>query len=502
MTISAWAASLDDPPSGLIETSTTLAGVRSLYARAHDREPSRAATIIEEWRLTQDKLNGTYRVFRLGKDERDVTNLGPFMSEGGVHGTLHWQQTRNGITFTYAGYHEALDAASERAWQTGSDPHDVRLIGESVALNAYVVEINPSGGRHEWRFIDKNSGNVVRREFVAKSRRNTTIFEDFRMFDGIPEPSRIRMLDSFGNERDLQLLSRTLDLTPDPKDVDIVATRHTFVEFPYATTTVKLPVRFISGLAVVRVRIGLHFYDFLLDSGAAGIVVDPSVIDDQHLDTYGAHIGSTVGTFTETAGVVPSMSVGTLKMHGVVVRVVNLPFHLDDHTRISGLLGFDFFADSIVHIDLDHGIAEAIIPSAFKAPADATGVPLALDDRIPVVRVRAGGTSGRMVVDTGANRSIFTKSFASRADVALDASSSVARFRSVGGTGIAEAVHFRTFELAGVGVSDPVVDVSAADFGTEDVDGTVGTDILRAYELFFDYRSAQVHVRRSHVTAR
>jgi hypothetical protein len=473
--------------------------VHALYARSHGGERTRAATIIEEWRLVQDKMTGTYRVWRLGKDERDVTNLGPFVSEAGVRGGVHWQQTRNGITYTYAGVHEARDAVSERTWQLGvtDDAQALRLIGESVSLSAYVVEIEPPAGRHEWLFIDKNSGNVVRREAVAKNRRITTIFEDFRTFDGIPEPSRVRQIDSLGNERDLTLLSRTLDLTPDPKDVDITPTRHTLVEFPYGTTALHLPVRFVNGLPVVRVRIGLRFYDFLLDAGAAGIIVDPSVLDDAHLDTYGAHIGSTIGTFNETTSIVPALAVGSLKMHGVVVRAVSVPFRLDDRTRIAGLLGFDFFADTVVHLDIDHGTLDAYLPSAFRPPPDVTAVALALDDRTPAVRARIDGTFGRMVADTGANRSIISTAFATRADAAPDPGASVARFRSVGGTATAEAVHLKSFDLGGIAVADPVVDVSGADLGYEDVDGTAGTDLLHAYDLFFDYRSAQLYVRRT-----
>ena len=102
-----------------------------------------------------------------------------------------------------------------------------------------------------------------------------------------------------------------------------------------------------------------------------------------------------------------------------------------------------------------------------------------------------------MVVDTGANRSILTPAFASRADVAYDAGGPM-RFRGIGGIGIGEAVHMKTFELAGIGVNDSIVDVSGADLGTEDVDGTIGTDISHAFELYFDYRSATLYVRRSH----
>jgi hypothetical protein len=494
------AAALDDPPSGLIPTSTTLAKVRALYARTHARDASSraAATTIEEWRLTQDRLTGTYRVYILGRDERDVTSIGPFIFESGIHAGVHWQQTRNGITFTDAGFHEARDAVSERAWESDTDARDVRLIGESVALNAYVVEIDPAGGRREWRFVDKKSGNVVRLEEIAKDRRITTIYDDFRTFDGIPQPSRVRTIDSFGNERDQQLLSRTLDLTPDPRVVDIVPTRRTLVEFPPFLPLVHLPVRFVSGLAVVRVRIGLRSYDFLLDSGAAGIVLDPSVVDDQKLDTYGTHIGATVGTFNESSTIVPLLGVGPLKLRNVVARVVGVPFHLDDRTRIAGLLGFDFFADCVVHLDFEHGVADAIAPAAFKPPPDVVPLALALDDRTPTVRARADGAVGRMVLDTGANRSILTTGFADRADVMTDAAASIMRFRGVGGVGVGEAVNVKTFDLGGFSVPDVVVDVSSADLGIEDVDATIGTDVSAAFDLYFDYRSATVYVRRAH----
>jgi hypothetical protein len=494
-------AAVDDPPAGLIATSTSLATVRALYLKNHDRERTRAATIIEEWRLTQDKMSGTYHVFRLGRDERDITLLGPFFSESGVHNGTLWQQTRNGITYTYNGVHESRDARSNSAWLTDLDPHDVRLIGESVPLNAYVVEIDPPGGRHEWLFLDKRTADVVRREYVEKGRHYTVTYDDYRTFDGIPEPSHVRTVDSYGNERDLSLLSRTLDLTPDPHDVDIPVNRRALVEFPAGITTLPLPMRVVDGLCVIKVRIGLKDYDFLLDSGAAGIVIDPSIVDDAHLETYGTRIGETVGTFTETTGVVPLMAVGGLRMRSVVARVVSIPFRLDDRTHIVGLLGFDFFLDAVVHVDLDHGIANAIAPVAFKPPADATAIPVALDDRTPVVRARADAATGRVVLDTGANRSVFTPVFASRADVALDPSTPSSQFRGLGGMASAETVRFKSFDIAALPLLDPVVDVSNANLGGEDIDGTAGTDLLHAYDLFFDYRSAALYVRRSKKTS-
>jgi hypothetical protein len=489
-------AALDDPPPALTASTATLAKVRALFAKSHDREPVRAGQIIEEWRLVQEKLAGSYQSFSLGKDERDVTLLGPLLSESGTHAGIRWQQTRNGATYTYAGIHEARDAVSDRAFLNDLDPHDVRLIGESTALNAYVVEIDPPGGRHEWRFIDRTTGNLVRREYVEKGRRYAVTFDEYRTFDGVPEPSHVRTIDSYGNERDLELLSRTLDLTPDPRDVDIPPSRRALVEFPPGAKTVHLPMRVVNGLCVIKVHIGTKDYDVLLDSGAAGIVIDPSVVDEQHLDTYGSRVSATLGTFTETTAIVPLMSVGALQLHGAVVRVVAVPFHLDDRTRIAGLLGFDFFLDAVVHLDLDHGVLSAIAPAAFKPPADATAVALQLDDKTPVVHARAETVTGRVALDTGANRSVFTPPFASRAEFG-DPTSGLTQFRGLGGTGTAEQVHLKSFDLAGLPLTDVMVDISTANLGDEDIDGTAGTDLLHAYDLFFDYRAQTVYVRRS-----
>ncbi len=490
------AAAIDDPPAGLIRSSSTLAKVRALYERSHGRDRAHAGTVIEEWRLVEDHLVGIHRVRRSGNDQRETIALGPFTSELGAHGGVFWQQTRNGITYTYAGFHQIRDEVSTRAWEAAETDRYVRLAGESVPLNAYVVEINPPNGRHEWRFIEKTTGYIVRTDRVLKRRRYITTYDDYRVFDGIPEPSHVRTIDSNGNDRDETLLSRTLDLNADPHDLDIPPSRRNLVEFPAATTFVRLPVRIVNGLLVVKVAIGTRTYDFLLDSGAAGIVVDPAIAEDAKLDRYGSRVGSTLGTYTETAGIVPQMLVGSLRLRNVVVRVVPVPFVVEERTRIAGLLGFDFFADSIVHLDMARGLVDAISPPAFHAPAEAVTVPIALDDRTPDVRARIGGVPGRVVIDTGANRSVFTTAFAGRADVTTEGAGNT-RFRAMGGIGTAAAVRIKQFELAGIEQADQLVDVTSADFSNEDVDGTVGTDLLHPCELYFDYRANALHVRHT-----
>jgi predicted aspartyl protease len=487
-------AAYDASPRNLIPSSTTLAHVRAEFRRAHLGGHTKNATLIEDWRLSQDGQTGSFRVRRLGRDYRETTTLGPLVYENGVHGGVRWQQNRNGITFTYSGFHER-DAISAKVWNSNND-RDARLIGESVPLNAFVVEIDPPNGRHQWLFIDKHSGQVVRVDRLERNRRFVTTYEDFKPFDGESLPNHIRTVDSLGNEREQTLVSRSLDTTPNPSDVAIVPTRRTLVEFPPGFSAVHLPVRFVNGLLVVRVSLNGRPFDFLLDSGAAGIVIDPIVAESLGLERYGERVGATIGPFPETTAIVSALNVGLLRMHNVVAHVVSIPFRADDQTRVSGLLGFDFFAEIVVHIDAGHGIVEAMHPAAFRAPAELTAVALGLDDKQPAVRIKVGPVAARVILDTGANRTVLESSFAERLDPRDEtASQPSARFRGVGGTGIAETARIKDIEFAGVAIPQTLVDVSAADLGFEDIDGLIGTDFMREYDLFFDYRNNTVYAR-------
>ena len=228
---------------------------------------------------------------------------------------------------------------------------------------------------------------LERVERVERGRRYVQSYDDFRLFDGEYLPGRIRSVDSLGNERTEALLSRAYDIAVPSHPFDIPPDRRTIVEFPGTNGPVRLPARLVNGLFVIRVAINGHDADFLLDSGSGAVAIDPSLAETLALEHYGPHINATVGTYPESSAIVPQLAIGALRMTHVAVRVIPIPFRADARTKISGLLGFDFFAGATLRVDYDRGTVDAYAPGAYSAPHGWSALTLTLDDKITAVNL-------------------------------------------------------------------------------------------------------------------
>ena len=205
---------------------------------------------------------------------------------------------------------------------------------------------------------------------------------------------------------------------------------------------------------------------------------------------------STISTWTRSArasarrsarspkrpSVVPLMTIGGLHMRSVVVarRRDSVPPRRSHAHRRSARASTSSSTRSSTSISITASRTRS--RPAFKPPADAVAIPIALDDRTPVVRARADAVTGRVVLDTGANRSVFGVPFAARAEVGV---------RPRTGHAIPRARRHRdgarpctSNRSRSPRCRSPIrsVEVSSADLGAEDIDGTAGSDVLHAYD--------------------
>jgi hypothetical protein len=500
--ISARGASATDPPTGIIPTAMTLTQLTALHKRAAG---TLSRTRKDTWALVDGDLTGTQTYLVSGDDFREDTTLGPFHTARGSLGGHPWSQNANGLTVQLSGIHQRADVDRE-ALASGAKQSGVSLLGEAYApLEAYVVKVDPPDGQVEYIFYDAQSYLIVRTETAIEDLRIVDTFDDFRATNGVQRPWHIHESDGRQfNDRDwrLEASDASPTIAPNAFAVPPSDTSH----FTLSSPSVVLPGKIIADRVILTAQVGRHKVDFQLDSGASQILLDQSVADALGLTAYGKETETTAGTYTARQAIVPLLDFNGAALHNVAV--VTAPFQQweNDTTPVAGLLGFDFIANCVIHIDYFHGEAEALDASTFQAPAGAVAVPIRLDDDVPVITAKiAAVSSDRFVVDTGADRSLLFSPF-------VDAHPQAVADQGLGQE-YEEAYPFLS-DILGVGGSVRVTHtqvpsltvgswtfpqwffsavVHAPAFEGEDYDGLIGQDVLRNFDVYLDYPHLKIY---------
>lgn len=491
------------PPAGIAPAATTLAAVVSAHRKAVGRlTPGLPKTRTEQWTVRITGQDGVETAADSANDERDDTTLGPFHTATGTIAGRSWDQNANGEVVVEHGIHH-LDEISARALAT-QDARGVRLLGTvTTPVDAYVVKVAPAGGRLEYLFYSRATGQIVRRESARRGRRHVTTYDDFRTTSGVTEAWHIHTSDGRPeNDGDFKLTALTMGRAVDPKLLAI-PTATTPVSFSGAR--VSIPIKMIEDRIIIPVTIAGHTVDFQMDSGADGIVIDDGIVDALKLKTYGAAIGDTAGTYKAGTTIVPLMTLGGVTMTNVQMESLPFTFWSDDKTPVAGLLGFDFIAGAVMHIDYEHGTLEAIDPKIFAPPAGARSLPISLDDDVPMVDVGIAKAIGHLfIVDTGADRSaLFSNFVAAHPDAVVDQGLGdqmvaeypfVTDFNGVGGTVKYRPLQVGPFDFGGVIFPKWLFQGThgAPAFEGDDLDGLIGQDVLRNFDVYLDYAHEKI----------
>ena len=279
-----------------------------------------------------------------------------------------------------------------------------------------------------------------------------------------------------------------------------------FVQFPNGQSTVTLPARFVHQAIVVSLTIAGHPYDFALDSGASSIVIDRSVAESLGL-RMPAKAPAAGSVFENTQVIIPSIDIAGVVMRNVVANSLPLHYKVSDDSHVVGLLGFDFIAGVVLHVDYANQRVEAIAPALFTQPrGEAYVLPLQIDDGVPLTEAVVGEQIGKhFVVDTGASGVVLFSSFVRKhfpealSEMNASTDGKTPPFISasgVGGTVTLQSAQVERFSFGSVRFSDftAYVTRSAPGLADTDLDGVIGADALKYFDLYFDYRNQRLIV--------
>jgi hypothetical protein len=276
------------------------------------------------------------------------------------------------------------------------------------------------------------------------------------------------------------------------------------VIFPSGVNDVALPVQFVDEHIVVRVEIDGRGLDFLLDSGAPVTEID---------DTVARQLGLPIGPFSFPAGdplrapgadgtIIPAMRIGGLTLHDVPAALSRFRPQFGPSTRIVGGIGYDLLSAVVAKIDYVHDTVDAIAPSSFQPPRDGViQVPLDLGDRLPLASATIGDDeSDRFIVDTGSFGITLFRRFLSAHPADFPTPAPGVTVNDLGVIpiiGLGRGAFVTTMYV-------PIVRFGTVDFKNfdvfryvgddpgqpPDIDGLIGSRVLRYFDLYFDYPDA------------
>jgi len=314
----------------------------------------------------------------------------------------------------------------------------------------------------------------------------TTDFDHFEALDGASRAGHWHIDD--GNVAD------TIDVTVDAIEPGVVSTadvafpaRRVFAPPTPLATSADFKAWFQSDRIELEVSIDGTPQRFDLDTGTASITVDPE-------------LGRRYGGSTLEHAVLPRLAIGPLKLDRV--SVLTVPF------GGRGILGLDFFFGHVVELDYRQKRVRVLSAddarSVFADPKTAV-VEANVDEGLPLVHAGFGpAQSDVFAIDTGSPRLYVMYPFISRFAGEMSAHwtpvghSYVERYLE--GAIEVQPYHVARFDFANGEARDLIVGGQVPTTRTDDLaipfDGIIGTDILRNFDLYFDYDNGRLGVRQ------
>jgi hypothetical protein len=469
-------------PADIHPTPATLTDV---LAKAH---PAPFDSRDDVYAIVRQGVRVTSTLRRRGADYLAQTLLGSATYTTGRSSGVLWSRGTNGLVrLTGADISNGDDLDRWPAAIFPLDPGACVLAGEAGVPNpAWVIQYGAPGDAPRWIYIDEASGAIVR-EIIRDGIKMVTTAFDPAENSGRPTHWQVA-----GGEHDLDV--RLVSQGPgDPSmgtsiPIPISVSPHVALA-PGATV---VPARFAGREILVPVRIGERVDQFALDTGTSDVEIDRLTAAGRGMPAVFDH------------AVIGEMTIGSVHFHDMpIIQSTGLSAGPE-----RGLLGFDFFAGHIVHIDYAHERLELYARPGFKAPANAARLSADYREGVPLVTARIGRAMGRrFLLDIGSPRVVIARYFAERDGQATETYDVDGPPGPLRGENYLEGlVVTRTIKLRALALGPYTISIDSADLEerhdeTIDTaietpfDGIIGTDVMARFEWWFDYDGGAVWLR-------
>src|SRR6266478_8056137 len=162
--------------------------------------------------------------------------------------------------------------------------------------------------------------------------------------------------------------------------------------FVSGTSALHIPFELSSNIIFLQVRVnGSEPLWFILDTGAAGTLLDTNRAKALGIKVSGSEEVQGVGETSVAAGMAKNVSFSLPGVDFQARVVVVLPLsNLNRYIGrvVDGILGHDFFSRFVVEIDYAARVINVYEPKSFQYSGTGDSIPLELKDNGPSVRAR------------------------------------------------------------------------------------------------------------------
>jgi Aspartyl protease/PDZ domain len=286
------------------------------------------------------------------------------------------------------------------------------------------------------------------------------------------------------------------------------ATDQTTVAFNSRQSSISVPFKLVDGRIFVSVSVnGEGPFAFIFDTGG-NAVISTKLAARLHLSTGNTETGTGMGEKPVTAvdTMVRELQIGDLRLTNVAFHAISF----DDAPAafgkqpLDGIIGFPILERLIVEVGYDANRLRLTLPSAYTPRNSGTTLHFERPRWVPLVDATLDGIRGEFGVDTGARLSLLLYGpFVDQNNLRAKYHPEVSGITGwgLGGPIRSQIARGKTFALGNLEVHDPLVRLPLQTSGgltASDTAGLIGPDILRQFNITFDYGRQSIAFQRNH----
>ncbi len=448
-------------------------------------------------------LQGTFHEWQAGNKQRRDERLGFRVQRELRVGDNLWIENTSGEIRELHGM-VARRQLTDDFIDTGlfaKHPENARYLERATlpdGRNVYRLSIAPPHGEQFVVGIDTKTWLIDQKSYMENDAPQVVTYSDYRVVNGLLVP--YSEIDSNGDTK-FDVTSHITNVTVDQPIADSIFAPLA-PETIAADAPVRVPLEIHNGLPFVKVTISGHTYQFLIDSGSQGNVLDPRVSTELGLHPEGT-LEIRGAERTPSLGVVetPPMVVGGIQLPSRIASVLDLSKILRGPYAIDGVLGYPFFAAAELRFDPDS--SELTIAKPGLLPPLGEKLDVDTDRELAEVEATIDGTAKtRLLVDTGnSNELLLFQSFinAHQGLIMFAGNPSVSN-RGAGGSAPAVTAMVDVLEIGKQRLYNRYTDVilaSAGAFADRNDGGNVGYGVLHNFIVTFDLADHTIYLQKA-----